>query len=156
MPKDQDIYALKRGVADAIRRQNNRLYLSNVGVADVIARCLRHSRFDRAQHAQYVLHDLETFLNRERSTFSVNELGKAVERLERTNRPLYSWMAGLRLELVNRTVRDMTEGVYDLYGNRDDIVTRISVLALARPQYTSAPARMPRLFALNPAHPLRR
>ena len=34
--------------------------------------------------------------------------------------------------------------------------TRISVLALARPQYTSAPARMPRLFALNPAHPLRR
>ena len=35
-------------------------------------------------------------------------------------------------------------------------VARISVLALARPQYTSAPARMPRLFALNPAHPLRR
>ena len=36
------------------------------------------------------------------------------------------------------------------------VFTRISVLALARPQYTSAPARMPRLFALNPAHPLRR
>ena len=36
------------------------------------------------------------------------------------------------------------------------VLTRISVLALARPQYTSAPARMPRLFALNPAHQLRR
>ena len=36
------------------------------------------------------------------------------------------------------------------------LLTRISVLALARPQYTSAPARMPRLFALNPAHQLRR
>ena len=38
----------------------------------------------------------------------------------------------------------------------ETIQARISVLALARPQYTSAPARMPRLFALNPAHPLRR
>ena len=37
-----------------------------------------------------------------------------------------------------------------------EALARISVLALARPQYTSAPARMPRLFALNPAHPLRR
>ena len=39
---------------------------------------------------------------------------------------------------------------------RQSVYTRISILALARPQYTPALPRIPRLFALNPAHHLRR
>ncbi len=35
-------------------------------------------------------------------------------------------------------------------------LTRISILALARPQYTPALPRIPRLFSLNPANHLRR
>ena len=37
-----------------------------------------------------------------------------------------------------------------------DTQTRISILALARSQYTPALPRRPRLFVLNPAHHLRR
>ena len=36
------------------------------------------------------------------------------------------------------------------------LLTRISILALARSQYTPALPRRPRLFVLNPAHHLRR
>ena len=36
------------------------------------------------------------------------------------------------------------------------LLTRISILALARPQYTPALPRIPSLFALHPAHHLRR
>ena len=51
----------------------------------------------------------------------------------------------------------LANGTLTIPGERNPkSMTRISVLALARPQYTSAPARMPRLFALNPAHQLRR
>ena len=38
----------------------------------------------------------------------------------------------------------------------DLLVTRISILALVPRQYTPASPRIPRLFALNPAHHLRR
>ena len=34
------------------------------------------------------------------------------------------------------------------------VLTRISILALARPQYTPAPLRTARPFTLNPAHHL--
>ena len=61
-----------------------------------------------------------------------------------------------RWKLIENRYLGNAEPVFELYDLSDDPLARISVLALARPQYTSAPARMPRLFALNPAHPLRR
>ena len=38
----------------------------------------------------------------------------------------------------------------------EEVKARISILALVRSQYTPALRRIPRLFALNPAHHLRR
>ncbi len=42
------------------------------------------------------------------------------------------------------------------YSRERSILTRISILALARSQDTPPLRRIPRLFALNPAHHLRR
>ena len=44
----------------------------------------------------------------------------------------------------------------DLLQTMEKLLTRISILALARSQYTPALPRIPRLSALNPAHHLRR
>ena len=46
--------------------------------------------------------------------------------------------------------------VLDYRLKTDDNESRISILALARPQYTPALPRIPSLFALHPAHHLRR
>ena len=68
--------------------------------------------------------------------------------------PLADAAGQVRAVLRCRNKKYHSPGVVTAFS--DDDLTRISVLALARPQYTSAPARMPRLFALNPAHQLRR
>ena len=66
---------------------------------------------------------------------------------------------GLELALSNHdaaAATDVQTRISDLAPLTARVYTRISILALARSQYTPALPRIPRLSALNPAHHLRR
>ncbi len=60
-------------------------------------------------------------------------------------------------EPVNRLTLMLKRGPANEVSSKSmDAKTRISILALARSQYTPPLPRRPRLFVLNPAHHLRR
>jgi serine/threonine protein kinase len=125
-PPTQDIDELKTKIADDIQRINNSLYKDNCGVVDIIARCLRYSRHGRVQHAEDVLQDIETFSTNDAPPSDVENLVPILSRLDRANNPLFCRMARFRIHLLQRILEDMTQGVYDLIGDHEDIVSGLT------------------------------
>jgi hypothetical protein len=127
----EEIDQLKSQVSESIKQNNPALYGANCGVADIIARCLRYSNKDlgRIRHADGLLEDLAAFTDPQQEKVSLadaEDLRDAVSRLDGAQRPLLRWMAGFRLRAIAALVADMTQGVYDLTGEHEEIVTALT------------------------------
>ncbi len=125
--RDND--ALKAEISRCLQEFNPDLYTANCGVVDIIARCLRYSNIGRTRNALCLLEDLDGFteLPRARGLLEdVSDLADAAGRLETSSRPLFKWMAGFRLREVSALLTELTQGIYDLYGEHDELVSALT------------------------------
>ncbi len=112
---------LKRLVQDRLDAINPELYRRNPGVADVIARCLRARPEDRAQTAEDVLQDLYTFAPGPPPDLPLATYGEQTLVLPPIGDPLLRILAQTRIVALQRAFEEMSRGVYDLIGSRDEI-----------------------------------
>jgi serine/threonine protein kinase len=126
----EDIDLLKSAVVSAIKKENPDLYRENCGIADIIARCLRHSRHGRIPHAQGLLEDIETF--RHMGTTDpppvppAAELSDALRRVKDRGNPFFTWIAGLRAKALITDLEDMSHDVCDLRGDHETLVSAVT------------------------------
>ncbi len=122
----KDIDELKLRISETIERDNPLLYEQNSGIVNIIARCIRYNQHNRIPHAEGVLQDIETFSLIRLASTGINDLVTSYKDLSKTSTPLFSWMAGLRIRVLNHVLEDMTNGVYDLIGSHEDIVNGLT------------------------------
>lgn len=123
----EDRENLKIEICNRIRKANPALYLANSGIADVIARCLRHSDRDRPSFAEGVLEELSIFLtDSNRRTISLSKsvdvLRKSVTKLERGPSEIFSRIAAARINTLTRQFSEMSDGLYTLSGHNENII----------------------------------
>lgn len=123
-PQDRRLYQIKADVSARIKRANPGLLKENVGISDVIARCLRPV-VDRVRSAGEVLLDLEMIdppsPRREPDPGSIAaDLGRRAEALRD---PLFRVIAVRRLRRLSEAIEDMEDGTYDITGDHEELVT---------------------------------
>lgn len=119
--RDND--ALKHAIADGIKARNRPLYGANSGVVDVIARCRRYEQYERYHTVENVMQDLETFGAPQDGHLPADQVLPLLVTLDRSPQALFARLARLRLRTECRHLEDMVQGVYDLVGDHEDIVT---------------------------------
>jgi hypothetical protein len=104
-----------------------------VGVADVIAVCLR--RDGRVQHADRLLRDIDTFWPESEPARVLDEVPSLIERAEalddaKHSNAVFRAVAVSHIHSLRRTFTDMSHGVFDASGSPSDI--RSAAYALLR------------------------
>lgn len=136
LPPDpvDDIEATKNSVLSTMKRQNPNLLVSNCGIADVIARCLRYAKDKRIRDADALLAELRLF------SFSDDVEDKrladeCIQRMTSSHIKLDSLFARMFLKFSARCqsmAEDMKDGIHELSGDHDELVfemtTYLSVL----------------------------
>jgi hypothetical protein len=123
----EDRENLKIEICNRIRKANPALYLANSGIADVIARCLRHSDRDRPAFAEGVLEELSIFLtdtNRRHISLakSASVLQKSVAKLQKGPSGIFNRIAVAHIHTLTRQFREMSGGLYTLSGHNENII----------------------------------
>ena len=127
----RDIDELKNKIADNIKIRNPNLYQENCGIVDIISRCLRRNKYDlpytdRIRDAEDVLQDIETFSANPPSEFEIENLINTLKKLDKKDKPLFSWMMRFRIRRSIQVIEDIIQGVYDLTGDYEDIVSGLT------------------------------
>ncbi len=125
--RDND--GLKAEISRCLQQCNPDLYTANCGVVDIIARCLRYGNIGRTRNAQSLLEDLDAFTEPPTARGLLEDasgLADAAGRLDASSRPLFKWMAGFQLREVSALLADLTQGVYDLAGEHDELVAALT------------------------------
>jgi serine/threonine protein kinase len=125
-----DIDDLKTRVVNDLIKKNERLYTQNLGIADIISRCLRRNIHDRVPNAAALIDDLETFRRAGSSpsgktTKGVSTKGLragALKRRGEARNPFFQWIGDLRAQALVAELNDMNHGVCDLNGDHEAIV----------------------------------
>jgi serine/threonine protein kinase len=123
----EDLDPLKDMIVERIRSLNEKLYASNAGVTDVIARCVRYHQVDRIPNTDFVIRDLESFSihfgnseSEEGGIRSPLDTLKAVE--DRGNR-LFCSIARHQITILTHSLENMAKGVCDISGDHETIVS---------------------------------
>lgn len=114
--------ALKSAIVAALKLYNPELYLQSRGVADVIARCMRHDHYSRNRSADDILEDINMYDGPAPARISMEALGRQISKLDRVN-PLFTQMARRHFSELGHEIESMLHGVYDLTGDHEQIVT---------------------------------
>lgn len=119
----RDIDQLKVEITKRLKRENRELFDSNRGIVDLIARCLRFDESDRSASASEVLESVRVLrTNYKPRSSQAADLARRLKGLEERS-PLFSRVAQQQLRRVDAIVRGMDQGVYDLSGSREHIVS---------------------------------
>jgi len=152
---------LKRTVLADINRRNPGLLKQNLGVADVIARCLRADPTERIRDADDLLHEIEVFaaVDRNTSTGWGDGLQGAIRKIQeqvaffsvgRENKvDVFAAMAAQDMRLLAHRLESMVHGVRDISGDHEEIVSGLTrylsvlgrgdeYLAVSIPEFWSA------------------
>lgn len=124
-----DLDDLKRHVVDTVKSCNPDLLQQNAGVADVIARCLRFDPDNRIQDADNLLEELQPFFSLENATpldEIVADFVKQAERLCGDPKGLFQLITAGELRKLRNRIESMREGVFDLRGDHEDIVSGLT------------------------------
>jgi hypothetical protein len=124
---------LKQQIALQIKDANPALYQDDVGVADVIAVCLR--REGRVQHAGRLLRDIDTFWPEAEPARVLNELTSLRKPVRALDDPacsnaVFRAVAVSHIRSLRRTFADMGKGIFDASGSSSEI--RSAAYALLR------------------------
>lgn len=125
-PTSSDIDLVKHSVLESLRTHNRQLFDENCGVADIIARCLRHGKEGRTPHAQAVLHEIDLFDPPKKRKTTTMDLTKSLAKLREQKSHLFVSMIESQIESMVRTLEDMAKGIFDLYGSHEDVVTALT------------------------------
>jgi serine/threonine protein kinase len=123
----EDIDALKNMITEGVRQSNEPLYTSNPGVVDVIARCVRYHQADRIPNADGVLRELESFSanfgSLDSADTAITSSADALKAVDQKKNRLFSSIARHQIAVLRQTLENMAEGVYDLSGDHETIVS---------------------------------
>jgi len=123
VPDSEDIDTLKDQVVEQINLRNQKLYLGNFGVADLIARCIRRNDRDRPENAAAIVTEIEALqygpIEVERHH---QELGQTLVRFRGDANPLLTGLANHRAFKLLLELEEMLFGMCDLTGSHDDLV----------------------------------
>jgi serine/threonine protein kinase len=122
-PHCPDVDDLKNNIRDTVHNANRDLYDDNSGVVDVIARCRRYYQHQRFHNVEGVIQELEAFSGNTDLEIALSPPAPILDELDRTNQPLFSRLARLRIRAERRILEDMMRHVYDLAGDHEDIVS---------------------------------
>jgi hypothetical protein len=125
----KDIDELKDSIVAGIKEANPALLRANPGIADIIARCLRHDPNDRVRDADYLLLELQLF-HRFTDTPTISSTAEKIVReaakLPGTDDDLFRLIAAGELYKQAQRLECMAGGVYDLSGEHEDIVSGLT------------------------------
>jgi serine/threonine protein kinase len=113
---------LKVQLAAKIKNHNPALYQNDAGVVDVIAMCLRKT--GRVQHADHLLRDIDTFWPEDPPTSILAVLDSVKEHaavLDQKETSLFRSIAVVQARALDRVIKDMNNGVFDISGSSNDI-----------------------------------
>ncbi|HEV2177397.1 MAG TPA: protein kinase [Terriglobia bacterium] len=126
LPKGLD--SLKTYVMGLLKKKNQALVSQNWGVADITARCLRHDRNRRVRNAEALLQEIRTF-----GLDSPTDLAGTLKRvrrlgseLRRRDDHLFEKMAAVELRQVECRMQDMLQGILDISGDHEAIVSGLT------------------------------
>ena len=126
LPKDND--ALKDFVTRQIKKLNPALLDKNWGVPDITARCLRYDRKTRVRNAEALLQEIRTFgaphVDLAGTLGRLRRLGNRF--LRQGGDHLFKRMAAIDLRQVECRMQDMADGVLDITGDHEEIVTALT------------------------------
>jgi serine/threonine protein kinase len=113
----RDIEALKQKISLRIMQANPALFREDAGVADTIAMCLRST--GRVEHASQLLEEIDTSWPESAPITVTAELAALdvyAKLLDSGNNALYRSVACSHLRSCQRTLADMSKGVFDATG----------------------------------------
>jgi serine/threonine protein kinase len=126
-----DREVLKQQIALKVKETNPRLYQDDVGVADIIASCLRQD--GRVQHASRLLDDIDKFWPEATPVSILEELQSLTDPatcLDAGDNSVYRSVAYSHIRSLRRILSEMGKGVFDASGSPSDI--RSAAYALLR------------------------
>jgi serine/threonine protein kinase len=137
---------MKTRIVEEMKLRNQNLLAGNPGIADIIARCLRYDPTERIPDADHLLHEIETFqdVDRPRSNGHAVGLKTSLTKVEAQVRKLspkknnavdlFAAMAAQDLSLLAHRLESMTNGVRDISGDHDEIVSGLTrYLSMLKP-----------------------
>ncbi len=129
-PAIADIDELKNTIVSDIEGSNRRLLVSNCGIADVIARCMRYNKDQRIRDADALLNELRLF------SFSDSHGGDQDQAdrdclaclLDKGNRidSLFARMLKMDAARLESRADDMKRGILEVSGDHEDLVIGMS------------------------------
>jgi serine/threonine protein kinase len=113
---------LKRQISLKINEANPQLYHDDVGVADIIAMCLRTE--GRVQHASRLLREIDTFWPEAAAVCLLDDLKSLTDpaaALDAGGNSVFLSVAGSHVRSLHQLLTNMSRGVFDATGSPDDI-----------------------------------
>jgi serine/threonine protein kinase len=124
LSKDND--KLKIQITDIIRSRNSELLRSNCGIADVVARCLRHNREQRVLNVEALIQELETFQFCPSNLQTTgNQLKQLIKLLDSND--FFSRILALELRQFVCKLEDTKKGMLDVSGDHEKIVAALTL-----------------------------
>jgi hypothetical protein len=118
-----DMEGLKQQITLILKEANPELYRDDVGVADIMAMCLR--RESRVQHASHLLRDINTFwpAASQASLFDeLHSLDDCVATLDAaSSSSVFVAVASSHIRSLKQTLLDLRDGIYDASGDPHDM-----------------------------------
>jgi len=125
-----DIDQLKNSVVSGIESANRQLFISNCGVADVIARCLRYNKDQRIRDADALLNELRLFSfpdsRGNAQDHTVQDCVNCLLRKDPSVDDLFSRMLMMDAAKLKSRADDMNRGILEVSGDHEDLVLGMS------------------------------
>lgn len=125
----EDIDELKNKVVSDIEKSNRGLLVSNCGIADIIARCIRYNKDQRIRDADALLDELRLFSSPDSRGAARHEAvrkcvvcllgGKGVDNL-------FARMLNIDFAHIESRADDMKRGIMEVSGDHEDLVFGMS------------------------------